>query len=165
VNPAAGPEPTVTVVGKGAATAAHDTALLQLGVETRGATPVEALDGCRDALDRILATLDAAGIEPARRTTGGLDLHEDWTAKEAGKEPIRYRATTTLSVRLADPARAGQVAGAAVTVTWTLAEGPGQGAAGPTPPPRSTRRAVTSAPPTGPATPAPGTDGRSRRSP
>ena len=43
-----GPTPagaaTVTVAGAGAATAVPDTALLELGVETRGSTPAEALD-------------------------------------------------------------------------------------------------------------------------
>jgi uncharacterized protein len=107
---------TVTVLGKGAASAVPDTALLHLGVETRGATPVEALDGCRHALEQILAALDAEGVPPARRTTSGLDLHEDWESRQAGNGPTGYRATARLSVRLTDPARAGHVAAAAVAV-------------------------------------------------
>jgi len=107
-------EATVTVAGKGAATMVPDTALLQLGVETRGATPAEAFDGCRRALDQVLAALDAAGVAPARRTSSGLDLHEDWTPREPGGGPIRYRSTAVVTVRLADPARAGRVAAAAV---------------------------------------------------
>jgi uncharacterized protein YggE len=108
--------PTVTVAGAGAATAVPDTALLELGVETRGSTPAEALDGCRLALDRVLAALDAEGVEPARRTTGALELHEDWETRQPGQGPVRYLAGARLSVRLADPARAGQVAAAAVAV-------------------------------------------------
>jgi uncharacterized protein YggE len=107
---------TVSVTGRGSASVVPDTALLHLGVETRGATPAEALDGCRDALDRVLAALDAEGVGPARRTTSGLDLNEDWTPKEPGREPIRYRASAQLTVRLPDPARAGRVAAAAVAV-------------------------------------------------
>jgi uncharacterized protein YggE len=84
------------------------------GVETRGATPAEALDGCRDALGRVLAALDAAGIEPARRTTSELDLQEDWETRQPGKGPVAYRVTTRLNLRLPDPAGAGQVAAAAV---------------------------------------------------
>jgi uncharacterized protein len=79
---------TVTVAGTGAATAVPDTALLQLGVETRGSTPAEALDACRLALDRVLAALDAEGVEPARRTTGGLELHEDWESRQPGLGPV-----------------------------------------------------------------------------
>lgn len=118
---------TVSVTGRGSASVVPDTALLQLGVETRGATPADALDGCRDALDQILAALDAEGVEAARRTTSGLDLNEDWTPKEAGKEPIRYRATARLAVRLPDPARAGHLAAAAVAVAGDAARVHGLG--------------------------------------
>ena len=79
--------PTVTVAGAGAASAVPDTALLQLGVETRGSTPAEALEACRQALDQVLAALDAEGVEPARRTTSGLELHEDWESRQPGKGP------------------------------------------------------------------------------
>ena len=68
-----GPTPpgpaTVTVAGTGAATAVPDTGLLRLGIETRGSTPAEALDACRQALDQVLSALDAEGVEPARRTS------------------------------------------------------------------------------------------------
>lgn len=105
----------MTVAGSGGATAVPDTALLQLGVETRGSTPAEALDGCRLALDQVLAALDAEGVDPAHRTTGGLELHEDWESRQPGQGPVRYVANARLSVRLAQPARAGQVAAATAT--------------------------------------------------
>jgi uncharacterized protein len=111
-DPAAGA--TVTVAGAGSATAVPDTALLQLGVEARGSTPVEALDGCRLALDQVLAALDAEGVDPAHRTTGGLELHEDWESRQPGQSPVRYLANARLGVRLAQPARAGQVDAARV---------------------------------------------------
>jgi uncharacterized protein YggE len=108
--------PSVTVAGTGAATAVPDTALLQLGVETRGPTPAEALEACRLALDQVLATLDAEGVEPARRTTSGLELHEDWESRQPGQGPVAYQAGARLTVRLDRPERAGQVAAAAVAV-------------------------------------------------
>jgi uncharacterized protein len=111
----AGPA-TVTVAGAGAATAVPDTALLQLGVETRGSTPAEALEACGRALDQILAALDAEGVEPTRRTTSGLELHEDWDSRQPGRGPVAYLAGTRLTVHLARPERAGQVAAAAVAV-------------------------------------------------
>jgi uncharacterized protein len=107
-------EATVTVAGAGSATAVPDTALLQLGVETRGSTPAEALDACGRALDQIRVVLDAEGVEPARRTTGGLELHEDWESRQPGRGPVAYLASARLTVRLAQPARAGQVAAVAV---------------------------------------------------
>ena len=107
---------TVTVAGTGSASAVPDTAVLELGIETRGSTPAEALDGCRLALDQVQAALNAEGVEPARRATGGLELHEDWESTQPGKGPVRYLANARLTVRLAQPARAGQVAAAAVAV-------------------------------------------------
>jgi len=109
-------QPTVTVAGTGSASAVPDTAVLELGVETRGSTPAQALEGCRRALDQLLAALDAEGVTPARRASSGLTLHEDWESRQPGKGPVAYQAGARLTVRLAEPARAGQVAAAAVAV-------------------------------------------------
>jgi hypothetical protein len=68
------------------------------------------------ALDQVLAALDAEGVDPAARTTSSLELHEDWESRQQGKGPLAYLATARLTVRLSQPARAGQVAGAAVAV-------------------------------------------------
>jgi uncharacterized protein YggE len=115
-TPTGGAPATVTVAGAGGATAVPDTALLQLGVEARGSTPAEALDACGRALDQVIAALDAEGVGPAARTTSSLELHEDWESRQQGKGPLAYLATARLTVRLSRPARAGQVAGAAVAV-------------------------------------------------
>ena len=112
---------TVTVAGSGAATAVPDTALLHLGVESRGSTPAEALDVCGRGLDQILAALDAEGVEPARRATSGLELHEDWETRQPGRGPVAYLAGARLTVRLDRPARAGQVAAAAVAAAGDAA--------------------------------------------
>jgi uncharacterized protein YggE len=105
---------SVTVAGAGAASAVPDTAVLELGAETRGSTPAEALDACARTLDQVLAALDAEGVPPARRTTGGLQLQEDWESRQPGRGPVAYLAGARLTVRLPEPARAGQVAAAAV---------------------------------------------------
>jgi uncharacterized protein len=109
-------QPTVTVAGTGSASAVPDTAVLVLGVETGGSTPAQALEGCRRALDQVLAALDAEGVTPARRASSGLTLHEDWESRQPGKGPVAYQAGARLTVRLAEPARAGRVAAAAVAV-------------------------------------------------
>ena len=121
---------TVTVAGAGAAGAVPDTALLQLDVETRGSTPAEALEACRQALDQVLAALDAEGVEPARRTTSGLELHEDWESRQPGRGPAAYLAGARLTVRLARPEQAGQVAAAAVAVAGAGARVHGLGVRG-----------------------------------
>jgi uncharacterized protein YggE len=120
-DPASSGQATVTVAGAGAATAVPDTALLQLGVETRGPTPAEALDACGRALDQILAALDAEGVDPSRRTTTGLELHEDWETRQPGRGPVAYLAGARLTIRLDRPAKAGQVAAAAVVVAGDAA--------------------------------------------
>jgi uncharacterized protein YggE len=115
-------ERIVTVVGKGTASAAPDTALLHLGVETQGVAPAEALDGCRHALEEVLAALRRQGIEPARIASSGLDLHPDWEAAQRGQRPAGCsRAAARLTARLVEPARAGQVAAAAVTAAGDTA--------------------------------------------
>jgi hypothetical protein len=100
---------------RGLASAAPDTALLQLGVETRGATPGEALEACSRALEQVIAAVRAARVEPAGLATGELSVHPDWEAGPQGQQrPAGYRAAAGLTVRLDAPARAGQVATAAV---------------------------------------------------
>ncbi len=118
-QPAASPtadERTVTVVGEGLASAVPDTALLHLGVETRGATPGEALDASSRALEEVIAAVRAAGVEPPGLATGELSVHPDWEVGPQGQQrPAGYRAAARLTARLDVPARAGQVATAAVT--------------------------------------------------
>jgi uncharacterized protein len=121
------PAPTITVAGAGAASAVPDTAVLQLGVETRGPTPAEAMDACARALDQVLAALDAEEVEPSRRTTSGLELHEDWESRQPGRDPVAYAASARLTVRLTQPARAGRVAAAAVAVAGSGARVHGLG--------------------------------------
>jgi uncharacterized protein len=107
-------QPTVTVVGEGITSAVPDTAVLQLGVETRGGTPGEALEACSRALEEVIAALRAAGVQPPRLATGQLSVHPDWEVAQGEKRPAGYRATAGLTARLDVPARAGQVASAAV---------------------------------------------------
>jgi uncharacterized protein len=117
-EPAAAPtvdQPTVTVVGEGLASAVPDTALLHLGVETRGATPGEALEACSHALEEVIAAVRTAGVQPPRLATGELSVHPDWEVNPQGQQrPAGYRAAARLTARLDVPARAGQVATAAV---------------------------------------------------
>src|SRR6266516_6221994 len=117
-EPAAAPtadQPTVTVVGEGTANAIPDTALLHLGVETRGVTPGEALEACSRALDEVIAAVRAAGVEPPRLATGELSVHPDWEVVQGQQRSAGYRAAAQRTARLDAPARAGQVATAAVT--------------------------------------------------
>src|SRR6266487_5909455 len=65
---------------------------------------------------RSSARRGAAGVEPPRLATGELSVHPDWEMGEQGQQrPAGYRAAARLTARLDVPARAGQVATAAVT--------------------------------------------------
>src|SRR6266498_3287761 len=106
LEPVASPtadERTVTVVGEGLASAVPDTALLQLGVETRGVTPGEALEACSRALDEVIAAVRAAGVQPPRLATGELSVHPDWEVVEGQQRSAGYRAAARLTARLPAP--------------------------------------------------------------
>jgi uncharacterized protein len=63
----------------------------------------------------MLAALRREGVESSRLTASGLGLHTDWESEQRGQRPAGYRAAAALTARLAGPARAGQLAAAAVT--------------------------------------------------
>src|SRR6266566_3098188 len=91
---------TVTVVGEGEASATPDTAQLQLGVETRGATPGEALEACSRALEEVITAVRAAGVQPPWLATGELSVHPDWEVDPQGQQrPAGYRAAARLTAR------------------------------------------------------------------
>jgi uncharacterized protein len=104
--------------------------VLQLGVEARGATPGEALEACSRALEKVIAAVRQAGVEPPRLATGQLSVHPDWEVAQGQQRPAGYRAAAGLTARLEVPARAGRVASAAVVaparvaVTWALLDAP-----------------------------------------
>jgi Protein of unknown function (DUF541) len=110
-EPAASPtadQPTVTVVGEGMASAVPDTALLHLGVETRGTTPGEALEACSRALEEVIAAVRAAGVEPPRLATGELSVHPDWEVNPAGPAAPRRLSRRRPADRSAGCAGAGR---------------------------------------------------------
>src|SRR6266498_1248138 len=110
-EPAAAPtadQRSVTVVGEGLASAVPDTALLQLGVETRGATPGEALEACSRALEEVIAAVRAAGVEPPGLATGELSVHPDWEARPKAQRPAGYGAAPRLTARRVVPGRSGR---------------------------------------------------------
>src|SRR6266496_1429379 len=64
---------------------------------------------------RSSARRGAAGVEPPRLATGELSVHPDWEMGEQGQQrPAGYRAAARLTARPDVPARAGEVATAAV---------------------------------------------------
>ena len=104
-HPAAANEPGLLVVqGSGIVEVAPDMAEIAIGVETKGRTATEAIDGNSAAVERVVADAVRAGIERRDIRTAVLYLtnYEDNGAK-------RFRAVNMVRVKLRDLARLGAV--------------------------------------------------------
>jgi uncharacterized protein YggE len=137
---------TVTVAGAGGASAVPDTALLELGVETRGSTPAEALDACARALELVRAAV-ATGGDGARvhglglvvgdpaGVAAGMAIGPVLEIREAPPPPPDARPMRLLSAEAAPAGPATEpgetTVWAAVTVSWALRR---PGSSGATPP-------------------------------
>jgi len=81
--PALAAEATVSIAGRGEVTAAPDTAFVTSGVTTQGATAREALDANTKAMNELLDTLKAAGIEPRDIQTSGFSVNPNYVYTDA----------------------------------------------------------------------------------
>lgn len=74
---------TITVQGEGAVTAAPDTAIVNSGVTTQGATAREALDANTAAMTELIATLTGAGIERRDIQTSNFSVQPNYVYTDA----------------------------------------------------------------------------------
>ena len=70
--------PFISMEGRGEVSAAPDTAFVNSGVTTQGATAREALDANSAAMSRLIETLKAAGIEPRDIQTSGFSVSPNY---------------------------------------------------------------------------------------
>ena len=70
------------------------------------------------------AVLDDAGIDPSRRSTVGIVLHEHQEFDASGQPRRTHRASTTVSVRFADPDAIPPLLAAAVERADAYVRGP-----------------------------------------
>ena len=113
--------PHVTVSGEGEATAAPDLALISLSVVREAKTAREAMDADNDAMASVIAAMKAFGIAERDLQTAGIQISPryNYTNKQDGSqnaELVAYQVTNTLSVRLRDVDKAGEVLDKAVTL-------------------------------------------------
>ncbi|MBL3586777.1 SIMPL domain-containing protein [Rhodovulum sulfidophilum] len=94
--------PELRVTGTGSATAAPDMATLRLGVGHEADTAAEAMALVSDDLGRVMAELQAAGIEARDIQTSGLNLSPVWGDRSEGKRPriTGYSAANGVTVRV-----------------------------------------------------------------
>lgn len=108
------PPARIIVTGEGEKTVAPDLALLSLSVMREAKTAREALDANNDAMAAVIAAMKAAGIEDRDLQTSGIQITPRYNfnnrpdgSQEA--ELIAYQVTNTLSVRVRDLAKAGDI--------------------------------------------------------
>ncbi len=108
------PPPRIVVVGEGESTIAPDMALLSLSVMREAATAREALTANNDAMAAVISAMKAAGIEERDLQTAGVQIapRYDYTPKPDGTQEaklVAYQVTNTLSVRVRDLGKTGEI--------------------------------------------------------
>lgn len=115
------PTPRIIVTGEGEASVAPDLALLSLSVMREAKTAREALDANNDAMAAVIAAMKAAGIAERDLQTAGIQIQPryNYTNKPDGSqeaELVAYQVTNTLSVRIRDITKTGEILDKAVSL-------------------------------------------------
>lgn len=113
--------PRIVVTGEGEASIAPDIALLSLSVLREAKTARAALDANNDAMAAIIAAMKASGIADRDLQTGGIQINPryNFTNKPDGSqeaELVAYQVTNTLSVRVRDIDKTGEILDKAVSL-------------------------------------------------
>lgn len=113
--------PRIVVTGEGEASVAPDIALLSLSVMREAKTARAALDANNDAMAAVIAAMKASGIADRDLQTAGIqiDPRYNFTNNADGSqraELVAYQVTNTLSVRVRDIDKTGEVLDKAVSL-------------------------------------------------
>lgn len=130
-SPAPAHEPaTITVSGRGSASAAPDRAQVSLGVSSQKVTAAEAQADVNAALNRSLEALSALNIPKKSITTASINLYPIYDSPRPGRdgqdEPPRvvaYRASNTIRITLDDLTLIGKVIDACIKSGCNQLEG------------------------------------------
>ncbi|PBC03664.1 SIMPL domain-containing protein [Mesorhizobium sp. WSM3860] len=115
------PPPRIVVSGEGEATVAPDMAILTLSVMREAKTARAALDANNDAMAAVIAAMKSAGIADRDLQTAGIQINPryNYTNKPDGSqeaELVAYQVTNTLSVRVRDVDKTGDILDKAVSL-------------------------------------------------
>ena len=115
------PPPRIIVTGEGEATVAPDMALLSLSVMREARTAREALDANNAAMAEVTAAIKLFGIADRDLQTAGIQIMPrfNFTNKPDGTqeaELVAYQVTNTLSVRVRDIVKTGEILDKAVSL-------------------------------------------------
>lgn len=115
------PPPRIVVIGEGESAIPPDLALLSLTVMREAKTAREALDAGNAAMAAVIAAMKSAGIADRDLQTGGLQISPRYTYvnKPDGTQEatlVGYQVANTLSVRVRDLGKTGDILDKAVTL-------------------------------------------------
>lgn len=119
---AADPAPRrIIVLGEGEATVRPDLAILTLTVMREAATAREALDANNKAIAEVIAAMKASGVADRDLQTAGVQISPryDYSNKPDGTQEARlvaYQVSNTLTVRVRDLAKTGEILDKSVTL-------------------------------------------------
>lgn len=113
--------PRIVVSGQGEGTVAPDLAILTLSVMREAPTAREALDANTKAMSDVIAAMKEAGIADRDLQTAGIQIQPryNYTNKPDGSQEAvlaAYQVSNTLTVRVRDMARTGEIIDRAVTL-------------------------------------------------
>ena len=112
--PTSRPQRRIVVIGEGEAAVAPDMAVLSLSVMREAMTAREALDANNKAMAEVIAAMKASGIADRDLQTAGVQISPryDYANKPDGTQEAKlaaYQVTNTLSVRVRDLAKTGEI--------------------------------------------------------
>ena len=114
-------QPRIVVTGEGEAAVAPDMALLSLSVMREAKTAREALDANNSAMAEVIEAIKRFGIADRDLQTAGIQIMPrfNFTNKPDGTQEadlIAYQVTNTLSVRVRDIVKTGEILDKAVSL-------------------------------------------------
>ena len=125
-SPANAAQPrTITVNGSGIVTTVPDEAQFTFGVSTTAPSAKAALSGNAARMNRLIATLKAAGIAPSDIQTAEISLSPN--TNENGSKVLSFTASNSVTVKTKQIAKAGSIVDAAVGAGANLVSGPSLG--------------------------------------
>lgn len=124
----------LSVQAQADAQAAPDIATISAGVVTQAADGNGAMRQNAEQMNRVMAALKAAGVAARDIQTSGVNLHPQYRYAENQPPAITgYQATNTVSVKLREVAKMGQVLDALVASGANQINGPAFGIDDPEP--------------------------------
>jgi uncharacterized protein len=113
--------PRILVTGEGESSVAPDMALISLTVMREAKTAREALDAANTAMAAVIAAMKSSGIADRDLQTGGLQISPryNFTNRPDGSqdaELVAYQVSNTLSLRVRDLEKTGEVVDKAVSL-------------------------------------------------